>query len=235
MVSSKDSGSRGVQLLVALIGAGALILVGYWQFGRPKASENKAVSENKAALAGRVYSKNNPGIEGATLTLTLEKEAARIKQSHAQGTFLFSDLPATPGTLIVSADGYKSTSLDVTPNTDPEPVEIRLEPKEDTLLPDKSPDKQVAKSHARDEANMGWWHETGQVGGGKDYAAAMRWYLKAVDDGDALANWNIGRLYEFGLGVPPDLAAAKSWYQKAADKGVLEAQDSLANLGHNKQ
>jgi len=92
----------------------------------------------------------------------------------------------------------------------------------------------IAKQ-ARDEANRGWWYETGQIAGGKDYAAAMRWYLKAVHDGDATANWNIGRLYEFGFGVPKDLDKAKSWYQKAAARGVLEAQDSLANLGHNKE
>jgi TPR repeat protein len=82
---------------------------------------------------------------------------------------------------------------------------------------------------------MGWWHETGQLNGTKDYAAAMRWYLKASADGDVKANWNIGRLYEFGFGVPKDLETAKGWYQKAADKGDLQAQDSLANLGRNPQ
>ena len=80
---------------------------------------------------------------------------------------------------------------------------------------------------------MGWWHETGRVGGKRDYDAAMRWYVKAVEDGDALANWNIGRTYEFGYGVSKDLVTAKTWYQKAADRGVLQALDSLANLGHN--
>jgi TPR repeat protein len=231
--SSKDGNSRSVQVLVALISAAAVILVGYWQFGRPK------TPENKAALAGRVYSRNRPGIEGATLTLSLGNEAARIKYSREQGTFLFSDLPAKPGTLSVSAEGFRSRTRDVTPTTDPEPLEIELEPTEEPQTNAKPPEKpektQAASSHARDEANMGWWHETGQVGGGKDYDAAMRWYLKAVEDGDAIANWNIGRLYEFGFGVPKDLATAKSWYQKAADKGVLEAQDSLANLGHNKE
>jgi TPR repeat protein len=88
---------------------------------------------------------------------------------------------------------------------------------------------------ARDEANRGWWYETGQIGGKPDYEAAMRWYLKAVDDGDVKANWNIGRLYEFGFGVTPNLATAKSWYQKAADKGDMEAQDSLAHLGNNRK
>lgn len=228
--SSKDGSSRGVQVLVALIGAAAVILVGYW--ARPKAPENKA------AIAGRVYSKDTSGIVGATLTLNLGNEAARIRYSKEQGTFLFAGLPAIAGTLDVSAEGYKSKSRDVTPSIDPQPLEIELEPTADRSkgktpeIPDKS---QPLLAKARDEANMGWWHETGQIGGGKDYDAAMRWYLKAVDDGDAIANWNIGRLYEFGFGVPKDLATAKSWYQKAADKGVLEAQDSLANLGHNKE
>jgi TPR repeat protein len=232
--NSKDSGPRVVQVLVALIGAAALILVGYWQYGRPKASENKA------ALAGRVYSRNESGIEHATLTLSLGNEAARIIKSHEQGTFLFTGLPATAGTLSVWAEGYKGTTRDVTPSTDPQPLEIELEPtaepQPNAAAGEKPSEKsKAALSHARDEANMGWWHETGQIGGGKDYDAAMRWYLKAVEDGDAIANWNIGRLYEFGFGVPKDLATAKSWYQKAADKGVLQAQDSLANLGHNKE
>ena len=63
----------------------------------------------------------------------------------------------------------------------------------------------------------------------------MRWYLKAVDDGDVIANWNVGRLYEFGFGVPIDLDKAKAWYQKGADKGDMNSQDYLVNLGHNRK
>lgn len=232
---STDGGSSKVRVLIAVIGAAAAILVGYWQFGRLKPQDPGPVPENKAALAGRVYNKDKSGIVGATLTLNLGNEAARIRYSKEQGTFLFAGLPAIAGTLDVSADGYKSKSREVTPNIDPQPLEIELEPAAEPQPVAKPPDASDKSAKAREEANMGWWHETGQIGGGKDYDAAMRWYVKAVDDGDAIANWNIGRLYEFGFGVTKDLDKAKSWYQKAADKGVLQAQDSLANLGHNKE
>jgi TPR repeat protein len=128
------------------------------------------------------------------------------------------------------------------------PVDRNVQPPEQNLILElscgfKAPQPQptgaanVAQK-ARDEANRGWWYETGQIGqidGKPDYQAAMRWYLKAVDDGDAIANWNVGRLYEFGFGVPIDLDKAKAWYQKGADKGDMNAQDYLANLGHNRK
>ena len=43
----------------------------------------------------------------------------------------------------------------------------------------------------------------------------MAWYLKAADQGDWLAQSNIGELYMNGWGVKQDFAKATEWLQKA--------------------
>jgi hypothetical protein len=39
-----------------------------------------------------------------------------------------------------------------------------------------------------------------------------------------VAYLNLGRAYEFGLGVPPDLVQAAKWYRAAAEAGDLDGQ-----------
>jgi uncharacterized protein len=73
-----------------------------------------------------------------------------------------------------------------------------------------------------------WGRCTGKVTGAlQDYAAAMSWYQKAADQGNAPAQFNVGFMYFNGLGVPQDYAAAMSWYRKAADQGNSAAQLNL--------
>jgi len=40
----------------------------------------------------------------------------------------------------------------------------------------------------------------------------------------------LGRLYEYGLGVPQDCNQAREWYQIAADAGNATAQLALLRL-----
>jgi TPR repeat protein len=42
----------------------------------------------------------------------------------------------------------------------------------------------------------------------QDYAAAMSWYQKAADQGNAPARFNLGFIYFNGLGVPQDYAVS---------------------------
>ena len=45
--------------------------------------------------------------------------------------------------------------------------------------------------------------------------------LRALaEQGDALAQFNLGRMYATGEGVPQDDAAAVRWYRLAADQGI---------------
>lgn len=52
-------------------------------------------------------------------------------------------------------------------------------------------------------------------------------YLKA-ENGDALAQYNLGVLYDTGDGVPQDHNEAAKWYSKAAEQGLAVAQHNLA-------
>lgn len=52
---------------------------------------------------------------------------------------------------------------------------------------------------------------------------AFKRYEKAVQQGDADAQYRLGMLYEYGQGVPKDS-------QKAADQGHSEAQNGLSRV-----
>ena len=67
----------------------------------------------------------------------------------------------------------------------------------------------------------------------KDYAEAMRWYREAADQGSAVAQINIGSLYQNGWGVARDYVEAMGWYRKAADRGNALAQNHIGLLYQN--
>ncbi|KAF9133416.1 hypothetical protein BG015_003561, partial [Linnemannia schmuckeri] len=85
----------------------------------------------------------------------------------------------------------------------------------------------------------------------QEYQAAMDWYLKAAEQGHAIAQYSIGDLYYHGHGVPRDYAQAMAcvgvlyddgrgvprdyikaaeWYTKAADQGYELAKKDLEGL-----
>lgn len=61
-----------------------------------------------------------------------------------------------------------------------------------------------------------------------DYAKARRLWLPMAEDGDARAQYAIGRLYEKGRGVDRDFATAAEWYRKAAERGHADSEYRLA-------
>jgi len=56
---------------------------------------------------------------------------------------------------------------------------------------------------------------------------ALRLYRLAADQGHAVAQSNLGSMYDQGLGVPQDDAEAVKWYRLAADQGFAAAQAGL--------
>ncbi len=60
-----------------------------------------------------------------------------------------------------------------------------------------------------------------------DYATALRLLRPLADQGNAVAQYNPGFMYDKGQGVPQDYAEAAGWYHKAADEGDAEAQTTL--------
>ena len=51
-----------------------------------------------------------------------------------------------------------------------------------------------------------------------------------ADQGLAFAQYNLGRMYAFGEGVPENDAEAAKWYRKAAEQGDADAQFNLGNM-----
>lgn len=58
----------------------------------------------------------------------------------------------------------------------------------------------------------------------------FRAYREAAGRGDAEAQFQLGFMYDTGLGAPEDDRQAAFWYQKAADQGHADAQHSLGDM-----
>ena len=59
----------------------------------------------------------------------------------------------------------------------------------------------------------------------EDAGAAVEWYIKAADSGNAIALRQLGVCYEKGLGVQADLLKAADYYRKAMEKADVEASN----------
>ena len=57
---------------------------------------------------------------------------------------------------------------------------------------------------------------------------AVKQYMKAAEQGDANAQYNLGRCYADGEGVEKDQKKAVYWYTKAAEQELARAQNNLA-------
>ena len=66
-----------------------------------------------------------------------------------------------------------------------------------------------------------------------EFALAARLYRPLAEQGDALAQYNLGVLYRKGRGVPQDDVQARQWYEKAAVQGQAKAQYNLGTLYFN--
>lgn len=60
-----------------------------------------------------------------------------------------------------------------------------------------------------------------------NYAAAIKEWRPLAESGHVRAQFNLGALYEGGLGVQKNMPAAANWYSRAADKGHARAQYNL--------
>jgi len=60
-----------------------------------------------------------------------------------------------------------------------------------------------------------------------DYATALREWKPLAEQGNAIAQTNLGVMYQQGIGVPQDFEAAVKWYKLAAEQGYGSAQLKL--------
>ena len=66
-----------------------------------------------------------------------------------------------------------------------------------------------------------------------NYTTAFKYYLKLTDYGNERAMYNVGLLYEYGLGVPQDHSKAIEWLTKAQEIGYEPATTILNELSNN--
>jgi S1-C subfamily serine protease len=64
----------------------------------------------------------------------------------------------------------------------------------------------------------------------KNYIEAAKWYHKAADQGQIMAQFCLGGLNMFGNGMTEDHTEAAKWYRKAADQGYAIAQLTLGEM-----
>ena len=64
-----------------------------------------------------------------------------------------------------------------------------------------------------------------------DYVTAAKLFRPLAEQGDAYAQYNLGKMYVIGgQGVPEDDKEAVKWYRLAAEQGVASAQYNLGNM-----
>jgi len=63
-----------------------------------------------------------------------------------------------------------------------------------------------------------------------DYSQAMQYHRQAALGGNALSMFDMGSLYEYGLGVEKNLVEAARWYGHAARYGLAQGQYNYATM-----
>jgi len=78
------------------------------------------------------------------------------------------------------------------------------------------------------QLNLAHCYICGQHGVSIDKKEAVKWYIKAAVQGNAIAQRSLGMSYSNGVGVGKDDKEALKWYAKAAETGDGYAQNGLA-------
>ena len=78
--------------------------------------------------------------------------------------------------------------------------------------------------------NLAAYVRTSVNGVKQDHAEAVYWYRLAAEQGNALAQYNLGAAYENGLGVPQNYVEAMRWYRKAAYQNNAAAQFNVGTM-----
>ena len=66
-----------------------------------------------------------------------------------------------------------------------------------------------------------------------DFATALREWKPLAEQGHAVAQYNLGLMYDNGDGVPHDYKTAGKWYRLAAEQGYASAQKILGWMYRN--
>ena len=94
--------------------------------------------------------------------------------------------------------------------------------------------EQVAKvdhpGSAYAKHNLGYTSEFGESGLKQNYSDAFYWYLRAANQGLLSSQYNLARMYEYGLGVEVSHVMAKQLYERAANQGDKKSKERFEIL-----
>ena len=80
------------------------------------------------------------------------------------------------------------------------------------------------------QLRIGLMFEHGDEGAVQNDAEAVKWYRRAAEQGNDLAQVNLAVMIAQGRGVPKNDAEAVKWYQRAAQQGEEIGQYNLAMM-----
>tara|TARA_R110000824_G_scaffold375227_1_gene565948 strand:- start:795 stop:1439 length:645 start_codon:yes stop_codon:yes gene_type:complete len=66
-----------------------------------------------------------------------------------------------------------------------------------------------------------------------DYATALKEWTPLAEQGDTFVQYDLGVMYERGVGVPQDYKTAVKWYTLSAEQGYATAQTNLGQMYRN--
>ena len=78
--------------------------------------------------------------------------------------------------------------------------------------------------------NLGYANEFGDSGLNKNYSDAFYWYLRASNQGLISSQYNLARMYEYGIGIQTSHVMAKQLYERAANQGDKKAEERFEIL-----
>lgn len=90
--------------------------------------------------------------------------------------------------------------------------------------------KKAELGDADAQVNLGQQYETGNNILSQDYAEAMKWYLKAANQGNKFAQSSLGDMYYYGRGISKDPQQAVDWYRRAAEQNYAKTQHDLGYM-----
>jgi TPR repeat protein len=68
------------------------------------------------------------------------------------------------------------------------------------------------------------------IGVTQSYQEAVKWYLLAAEQGNALAQYDLGLCYYNGQGVERDVDEAVNWFRLSAARGYNKAKELLNSI-----
>lgn len=99
----------------------------------------------------------------------------------------------------------------------------------DASLPEtiKTLEDKAFNGVAEAQHDMAALYTSGQAGVTQNYERAIDWFKLAARQGIANAAYNLGVMYQQGMGTAQDMDLALNWYRRAAQLGHAEAQYNL--------